>query len=333
MKAKATIVFAILLLFVSVPCWGNAIADALANGDFERAGQALDSLVTTEAIGRAEQAYWEGILAESADESIRLLNDAISLGLEASLKEEAWARITEYRLLTGDSLQSSSASTDQEEASISNVSLNTLRIHAAFLERDQLFDSSLKIIDAGLIESRGADLSQWWQIDKARTMLLAGKAVGASKVLKNLTKESKGEGVPIALYLLARESISKKETEKAAHYFNLLRDGYPNAVGTDEIVDRLSEIEEPSATESKAEKVTGTYYSVQVGVFSNPENAERGAEQFRKYKLPVEVVKKRISNVMYNVVYVGHFSEYHEALRTKTMLEENHNESFQVVAR
>jgi cell division septation protein DedD len=138
--------------------------------------------------------------------------------------------------------------------------------------------------------------------------------------------------VPIALYLLVRESITKKETEKAAHYFNLLRDGYPDAVGTDELVDLLSAIEEPSANESKAEKMTGTFYAVQVGVFANPENAERGAEEFRKYKLPVVVVKKRISNVMYNVVFVGHFSEYHEALRAKTMLEQNHNESFQVVA-
>jgi SPOR domain len=332
-RATKSFIFLLAIAFGGEPCWGSPVADAIAQGDFATAGQVLDSLVNASAIGRAEQAYWEGILAESAEKSSRFLEDALGLGLEPNLSEIAIQRLAEYALLVGDSLQTVDALAENAPDAAALIGQPTRRIQATLFERDQHVDSSLKLIDAGLVKSRGTDMAQWWNIDKARALILSGKPVGATKALITLSKMSKGEGVPIALYLLARESLAKRETEKAAHYFNLLRDGFPDAVGSDELVDRLSEIEEPTVSESRAEKITGTYYSVQVGVFSNPENAERGSEMYRKYKMPVEVVKKRISNVMYNVVFVGHFSEYHEALRAKTMLEANHNEHFQVVAR
>ena len=47
--------------------------------------------------------------------------------------------------------------------------------------------------------------------------------------------------------------------------------------------------------DNTAEKLTGTFYSVKVGVFSSPENARRHAETFKQHNQPVDIVSKDIS--------------------------------------
>ena len=54
---------------------------------------------------------------------------------------------------------------------------------------------------------------------------------------------------------------------------------------------------------------------------------------FKQYNQKVEIRQKNVSDVKYHVVYVGRFTDYEEARRFKTMLESNHKEAYQVVAR
>jgi cell division protein FtsN len=82
-----------------------------------------------------------------------------------------------------------------------------------------------------------------------------------------------------------------------------------------------------------AEKLTGTFYSVQVGVFSQKGNAKRQAKIFAAYDQKVDIETKTISGKKYRVVYVGRFATFDEANRFKKMLEANHHEVFRVVAR
>jgi cell division protein FtsN len=85
--------------------------------------------------------------------------------------------------------------------------------------------------------------------------------------------------------------------------------------------------------DNTAEKLTGTYYVVQVGVFSEKKNAQRQADIFKQYNQKVEIGSKTISNTKYNVVYVGRFYSYDAADKFKRKLESDRNEVFQVVAR
>ena len=98
-------------------------------------------------------------------------------------------------------------------------------------------------------------------------------------------------------------------------------------------MDRLSAIAGGYDTGNTAEKLTGTFYAVKVGVFSSRENADRQADIFKKYKKPVDIREKRISGKNYHVVYVGRFQSYQDAYQFKSTLEATHGEVYQVVAR
>jgi cell division septation protein DedD len=136
--------------------------------------------------------------------------------------------------------------------------------------------------------------------------------------------------VPQSLYLLA---LVASKADDAVFYYNILREEYPAAVGLDALADKIAGMSSPDAGSTAAERKTGTFYSVQVGVFSQEDNAKRQAKAFSRYDRQVDISKKVISGQEYRVVYVGRFSSYLEAQDFKKLLEANHNEVFQVVAR
>jgi cell division septation protein DedD len=88
-----------------------------------------------------------------------------------------------------------------------------------------------------------------------------------------------------------------------------------------------------ASSNNKAETLTGTYYSVKVGVFSESANARKQADKFKDTGKKVDIETRRISGSDYRVVYVGRFDDYDEATRFKLRLEAAHNETYQVVAR
>lgn len=79
--------------------------------------------------------------------------------------------------------------------------------------------------------------------------------------------------------------------------------------------------------------MTGTVYSVQVGVFSVKDNAKKLAGRLKQYGEPTEISDRVISGKKYYVVYVGRFLSSEEAMVFKARLELSENEAFQVVAR
>jgi hypothetical protein len=185
-----------------------------------------------------------------------------------------------------------------------------------------------------LLKEKGSDEArQWLQLDKARALGRCEKATAARELLLKLTREKSEGSVAPALYTLTQDAISRGHTDDALKYYNLLRDGYPGAVGLDALLEKMGGLTPAPASDTRAEEITGTSYSVQVGVFSVEANARKQAARFEKYGEPVESVGKRISNADYLVVMVGHFRDYREAAKFKDRLQRDCNEIFQVVAR
>jgi hypothetical protein len=133
--------------------------------------------------------------------------------------------------------------------------------------------------------------------------------------------------------LLGRDAVARNRADDAIFYYNILREGYPDAVGLDELMTGLGEISARATSDSKAEKLTGTYYSIKVGVFSKRGNARRQADIFKAYDKKIDIKTRKISGKDYRVVYVGRFQNYDAAVRFKLQLEANHHEVFQVVTR
>jgi len=170
------------------------------------------------------------------------------------------------------------------------------------------------------------------ELDRAFSLYGKKDYLAAQKICRNLRNSDYAEAAAPALYMLSHYSIIQKRIDDAILYYNILREGYPHAIGLDDLIDRFSQFEKKSDNNS-AEKMTGTVYSVQVGVFSVKENAKDMAERMKQYGREVEIKDKIISDKKYRVVYVGRFVSSEEAMAFKSRLEQSENEVYQVVAR
>ncbi len=141
--------------------------------------------------------------------------------------------------------------------------------------------------------------------------------------------------MPVSLYMLAVSSAETKKPDDAVLYFNILQEGYPLAVGVDALMERLSGSTDETSSDNRAERLTSTYYSVKVGVFSDKDNAAALVRRINGLvrSAKVEVEPKVISGKSYQVVYVGRFSSFSAATALKQQLEKELDEPLQVVAR
>ncbi|MCX6827232.1 MAG: SPOR domain-containing protein [candidate division Zixibacteria bacterium] len=181
-------------------------------------------------------------------------------------------------------------------------------------------------------ENPNGDLGLWGKLDLARLLYRSKKYDAAQKLCQKLAKSKSNEIAYQALYMLSCFCLEQNQIEDAISYYNLLRDGYPESIGLDDLDDRFGRIEK-TTDDQTAEKITGTIYSVQVGVFSIQENAAKMAARMKKYGESVNINQKTISDKKYYVVYVGRFLSTERAVLFRARLESAEKESFQVVAR
>ncbi len=136
------------------------------------------------------------------------------------------------------------------------------------------------------------------------------------------------EAFPLALSGIYRAFESSGEKDKAILYLNLYREKFPGGI------DLNSEILADEVRDSgKAEKLTGTRYAVQIGVFAQKENADRIMEKLRSNGYKPEESYKYIQKKKYYVIRVGSFSSLSEAQRLKDKLEEEEGEVYRIVVR
>ncbi len=330
---KILLPITLVVLAMAAPGRADIIYSLIARGDLAEARDSLYS-TSTALLRDGNRLFYLSLLEPSADKSAQLMEAALNASVSAAYREEIYFRLAQYYFLRGDLKKLEQTVIDYRALwEAGKYRGEMLRISVLVDETVQAHESAVRQADRYLLEYSEGHLAQWGIIDKARVMQGYNKPIGAHKLLRKLSREKSGPGVPQALYMLASRAIENKQTDDAVFYYNILREGYPNAVGLDALVEKMADLSAPDTDDAAAEKLTGTFYSVQIGVFSKKENAKRQAKIFSRYDQKVDIKTKTISNKKYRVVYIGRFQTYDAALKFKKMLEASHNEVFQVVAR
>ncbi len=324
-------------LFIVIACsvtgYAENVYSLIKKG---RLAEAKDSLSQrSSALNRnGDDLFFLSMLDESADKSAQLMEASLRASVSASFRQEIYFKLAHYYFIKKD-FRLLKKTVDEYLLNWENGKYRSemFRFRVYFEENKKNFNSAIKGIDRYLLEYNKNDNYQYGLIDKARIMYRYKKFVGANKLLRNLSREKSGPGVPQALYALATDAIKNKKTDDAVFFYNIHRDGFPHSIGLDATIDKLSGMTTSGDRDNRAEEYTGTFYSVQVGVFSSKSNASNFSKSFKTYNKKIDIKSKRISDKKYYVVFVGHFSTYNLAYTFKETLESKHREVFQVIAR
>ena len=329
---KRFLIFIIFIL-VAIPVSAEQIYSLIQEGRIKEAQEKLSRL-TTAAVRNGDVLFYQALLETDAAKAAELMEAALNSSVSIKYQQEIYYRLAQYYLLN-ENFDRLSRLVIEYRAKWENghYEREFLRFSIIADQMRREYESALKQADRYLLKWPDGEMAQPGMIDKARIMDAYHKNIGADRMLRQLSREKRGEGVPQAIYMLTRDAIRHKRTDDAVFYYNLLREGYPGAVGLDALIDDLSEIADRREEDNTAEKITGTFYSVKVGVFSNNDNAKDMADRFKDYGKKIEIKDKTISGKKYRVVYVGHFSSYLDASQFKDQLESTYNEVYQVVAR
>lgn len=329
--------FALLLLLLSAMVGTVSARDPIyqliADGKIREATDSL-SRYTTAANRDGNILFFQSLIETDAGTSARLMEAALRTDIDMEYREEVHFRLAQYYFVSGqykDMARVVNEYRTRWESGRYDREMRRLSVIAD--EKNGAIDRALDQVDRYLVRYDEGEAEQWGEIDKARLMLASNKEIGAVKLLRSQSRQSRGPGVPQALYLLAQQAYKDRQFDDAVFFYNILREGYPSSVGLDALIEELGNISERAAQDNTAEQLTGTFYSVKVGVFSEKDNAKRQQEIFRAYGKQVDIQTKNISGKRYHVVYVGEFPSYYDATVFKSKLEANHSEVYQVVAR
>ena len=193
-------------------------------------------------------------------------------------------------------------------------------------------DSALHRFEQMLRLSPQSEWAQWAQLGRGDCFFADQdyhRAVAEYELVLDAYRYS--EAFPFALSGLARSFARLGDPERALLYRNLLREKYPRSV---ESAGELLQAERPveGAVEgSRAERLAGVRYTVQLGVFREKQNALKLREQFEKQGYSIKIRSKTIGGKEYRAVHLGSFASHQEALKVKDKLESLTGESYRIV--
>lgn len=330
------IVIVILLLGLISPTIssGKEAYSLILKGEIDEARELL-SRASTASQRDGNHLFFLSLIEPDAKKSYELMKASMNAGVSAIYLEEINLRMLQYYLLNGN-LESAGRIIGNYGASFEDgkYSPQVIRYSVYLDERARRFESAIRQADRLLLQYSTDNFNQWGAVDKARIMMAFEKKIAARDILTKLSREKSGPGVPAALYLLTVDAVERKRPDDAVFYYNLLREAYQSAIGLDGLLDRMAGLgSQASQREKTADQRTGTFYSVQVGVFASAENAKQLVKQFDGYNQKVDITTKKISDRTYYVVMVGHFESYESAQSFERTLEAEHNDVYQVVTR
>jgi len=331
--ARLFISISVLLVWFSSSACADTIYDLIKAGRVDEARDSLSRQASV-SVRDATTLFCQALLEPEADRAVRLMEAALSSGPPAQYREEITFRLAQYYLMRRDYRKLSEAVTDyQSRWETGRYRGEMLRLSVLADGQSKEYESALRQCDRYLMDNSSGDKQHWGLVDKVRILSAHSKEIGAGETLRQLSRSKKGVGVPQSLYLLGMQAVARNNADDAIFYYNMLREAYPAAVGLDQLQVGLGEMTPRASSNNKAEALTGTYYSVKLGVFSESANARKQADKFKDAGQKVDIERRRISGRDYHVVYVGRFDDYDEATRFKLVLEATHHETFQVVAR
>ena len=334
MKRLPVLILTLLIVVVSPALHGETVYELIMQGRIQEASDSL-ARMTTAALRDGDVLFFQSLIEPDAGKSAQLMETALKSSVSLTYRQEVYYRLAQYYLINEDYRNLSRIVNEYRARwETGKYEEQMMRFSVIVDQMTGNYESALRQADRFLVRYGTSETSQWGTVDKARILWANDKRIGAVKMLKELSREKKGVGVPQALYLLAIDAVERKNTEDAVFYYNLFRDAYPDAIGLDVLVERMSSMANSYGTDDNtAEKLTGTYYAVQVGVFSVKQNAQQQADRFKKDSPHVVIRDKTVSGKKYSAVYVGKFQSYAEAYNFKRALESKYGEVFQVVAR
>ncbi len=324
--------FLISLINLSAAVFASPIFDMIKRGEIEEAR--LEISKNSTAVRRdGDLLFFQALIEESGSSSLQFLEASVRAGLSAEYLEENTYLMALYYMTEGnfDKLATTAGAYLQYWEN-GKYRPEMLRFAAYGNDQTGKKENSNKLLGNLIDENRGTSIGEAGLLDRARNLYNKKAYVEAQKICRQLAKGRSDDVIVPALYLLSYYAIEQKRIDEAVLYFNLLKEGYPDAIGLDDLVDKFTKIENLKEDQA-AENITGMFYSVQVGVFSVQDNAIGLSKNMKKYGKAVEVVEKIISNKKYFVVYVGRFNSTESALLFKEQLEKSENEAFRVVAR
>jgi cell division septation protein DedD len=278
--------------------------------------------------------FYRGLLEPDGDSSVALLREALENNVDPRFEQVIVSRLAWCYLAVGelDSAAQQAATycarwRDGSEA----AAMTRISILATEKSGDQ--PGALEQAEQFLSENPTGGPSQWVTIDCARLVGAEDRSAELARRLKKIMQDHTSPAAAVALEQLIQRALASRQPDNAVAYFGSLKEQFPNAVGLGAIADQMTDLPEDSSTDAQAEKITGTYYAVKVGVFSSKENADKQVARCRQGTQPFSIDSKEIGGKTYYIVYVGRFREYAEAQALKAKLEGQFGETYQVSAR
>ncbi len=327
MRTRLFALTSCLLALATATANSADIGTLIGQGKLDQARQAVEVL-SRDSAKSAGGLYYRAVLEPDGRKSAKLLEDALRASPDTKLRADIVTRLAQYNVVRGEY---SGARDLLSREDLPTVDAGRLRAFALSESGSGAeAKSRLETLSKGKLTP---EQQKWVGIDLARAGLSDGKKKTAVGSLQTLVASKNKEVVPVALYLLCMQAVDAGKIDEAARWYNLLNDQFPEAVGLDGLVDKLGSVSSQPESDDKAEKATGTFYSIKVGVFSSADNASQQAKKFGDTNLKIETTRKAIGGQNYSIVYVGRFRSFDEADRARQDLEAKTGEQYQVVAR
>jgi hypothetical protein len=332
MMLQRTLFLLVSLIGLFLPISASPIFEMIKKGEIEEARREISEHST--AIRRdGDLLFFQALIEESGMSSFQFLEASVRAGLSAEYLEQNTYLMALYYMAEGD-IQKLATTTAAYLQSWEGGKYRPemLRFAAYGNYQTGKKENSNKLLGNLIGENKGSSIGETGLLDRARNLYIKKAYVDAQKICRQLANGQSDDVIAPALYMLSYYAIEQKRIDEAVLYYNLLKEGYPDAIGLDDLVDKFTKIENRK-TNQAAENITGTFYSIQVGVFSVRNNAVELSKTMKKYGKAVEIEEKNISDKKYFVVYIGRFSSTEGALSFKEQFEKSENEVFRIVAR
>jgi hypothetical protein len=331
---RRIVLLVILLIIIAAPTLSaEDVYSLIMRGQISEASDSISSR-STASIRDGNTLFFMSLIEPNGDKAAQLMQASLDAAVSSRFQEEIYLRLAQYYLLKPDYVRLTQLIADyRTQWQKGKYAREMARYEIVLNEVNRDLEASVAQADRALVQFGKGEDRQWILIDQARVLRESNKRVGAQRLARKLSQERSGPGVPQSLYLLSSLAIEDGKSDDAALSLNLLREEYPSAIGLEALMSQLIGAPDTARPDDgKAEEITGTWYSVKVGVFSNLTNASEYVKQFAPLKIPVEVKRKIVSGKTYQIVYLGKFRSFEEASKLKRTLEDKYSESYQVVA-
>jgi tetratricopeptide (TPR) repeat protein len=320
------------LLLATKGLASSEIIELINRGEIE---EARELIVKSTSASRRDGTilFAQALIEQNGARSMELLKAGESAGIDPEYKETAERLKADFYLAKHEYKQVGEIAGNYLKQYENGKYRNQMMRMAALSYELEGFPEKAENLRTKLAkENPDSEYGSIGKLDRASYLFNAKKYDETAKLCRKLSSSKADIISAPATYLLSLSVLKQGEVDNAIFHYNLLKEQYTDAIGLDELMDEMGQIES-RMDDQNAEKITGTIYSIQAGVFSNRDNAKNLAKRMKQFGETVEIKDKNISGKKYFVVFVGKFSSTDKAMAFKSRLEKSEKEAFQVVAR